>query len=271
MRLEIFDVGHGACALLTADDGTRIMLDCGHRGTPFPWSPADELRRRGVTTLDRLYVTNYDEDHVSGIADLLSVVDVHSIYRNASVSPAQIQQLKSEDGMGPGIGRLVHALTHTFTSTLFVGSEPAIPGLTVDMFYNVFPSFVDENNLSLIVWLECHGIGVMFTGDMEIVGFQPLLHDPVFVDRLSRTSVLIAPHHGRDSGCCPDVATHCQPFYVVVSDKEHMYDTQKTHAHYSSMAKGGPFRDQPTRHVLTTRRDGAITFDFQPGPTWSVR
>ena len=31
MRIEIFDVGHGHCTVLTAPNGRRMMLDCGQR------------------------------------------------------------------------------------------------------------------------------------------------------------------------------------------------------------------------------------------------
>ena len=31
MRIEIFNVGHGQCAVLTAPNGRRMMLDCGDR------------------------------------------------------------------------------------------------------------------------------------------------------------------------------------------------------------------------------------------------
>lgn len=31
MRIEIFDVGHGHCMVLTAPNGRRMMLDCGQR------------------------------------------------------------------------------------------------------------------------------------------------------------------------------------------------------------------------------------------------
>lgn len=269
MRLEIFDVGHGACALVTGDNGTRMMIDCGHRADPL-WLPGVMLRQRSVSTLDLLYITNYDEDHVSGICNLLDLVNVSWIVRNASVSPETIRSLKTENGMGAGIERLTDALTHTFTgSPSILDSPPQVPGLSVSTFANVYPAFRDENNLSLVVHLDCHGVGVMFTGDMETAGFAPLLEDPVFRDRLQRTSVFVAPHHGRVSGCCDTVAQHCRPFYVVISDKSHVHETQQTHAHYQAMAQGGPFRGE-TRHVLTTRSDGHITIDVPSPLQWFI-
>jgi hypothetical protein len=43
MELQIFDVEHGACALLTAHNGTRFMIDCGHNSTTG-WKPGTYLR-----------------------------------------------------------------------------------------------------------------------------------------------------------------------------------------------------------------------------------
>jgi hypothetical protein len=31
MRVEIFDVGHGQCAVIAAPNGRRMMIDCGDR------------------------------------------------------------------------------------------------------------------------------------------------------------------------------------------------------------------------------------------------
>jgi hypothetical protein len=104
---------------------------------------------------------------------------------------------------------------------------------------------------------------------MEIAGFVPLMKDPVFVHRLQRTSVFVAPHHGLVSGCCDTVASACKPYYAVISDKAHMHETQQTHALYHAMARAGVFRGE-TRHVVTTRRDGLITIDISSAHAWYI-
>ena len=96
MILEIFDVQHGACALVTTSNGKRILIDCGDNSTTG-WEPGLALRRRGITAIERLIVTNYDEDHVSGYQNLLKNVVVESLQRNRRVDAATIRHLKSED------------------------------------------------------------------------------------------------------------------------------------------------------------------------------
>ena len=80
MRLEIFDVEAGACALLTADNGTRLMIDCG-QNTSTGWRPGTYLLQQGTSTLEMLAITNYDEDHARGAPNLFDKVDVQWLWR----------------------------------------------------------------------------------------------------------------------------------------------------------------------------------------------
>ncbi len=263
MDLKIFDVEHGACALLTCDDNTRIMIDCGHNGSTG-WRPGSHLRAEGIGAIEMLAVTNYDEDHVSGITDLLDNVNVKSLVRNQSVSTAVLKQLKTEDGMGPGIDRLVQMID-AFTGGP-LNPAPGFSGLAWSAYQNVFPTFDDENNLSMALFLKCHGKGVLFTGDLETHGWLELLKQQRFKGMLQQVNVLVASHHGRENGCCDEIFEFCKPYYVVISDKGYAHDTQQTVPYYRARAKGGPFRGE-NRHVLTTRNDGSIEFSFSPD-TW---
>lgn len=261
MDLKIFDVEHGACALLTCDDNTRLMIDCGHNAITS-WYPGTYLITGGIQRLDMLAITNYDEDHVSGIGNLCDNVDVRWLWRNKSVSASTIRQLKSEDGMGAGIQRLVYEIENTFTGD---GSSPlpSFQGLIRSGFYNSYPVFDDENNLSFVVHLNCHGTGVLFPGDLERAGWLKLLEDAKFQQALRDTHVFVASHHGREGGCCEEIFQFCQPYYVVISDKGYMHDTQKTIPFYRRFTKGGPFGGEGKRRVLTTRKEGRVGFGFR--------
>ena len=75
-----------------------------------------------------------------------------------------------------------------------------------------------------------------------------------------------------EKACAAAVAAHlADVFYVVISDKGYVFDTQRTLPFYQRIAKGGPFRNEVGRKVLTTRCDGRIAFEFGPGswgPAW---
>jgi hypothetical protein len=154
MILEIFDVEHGACALLTADNGTHLMIDCADNPITG-WSPGTHLRRANIPTLDMLAITNYDEDHVRGAIDLFRNVHVNWLWRNKSVSGAILRSLKSDDGMGRGIETLAFKMEYEFTfDATPQAPEPAFLGLDKSAFCNSYPAFDDENNLSMVIFLR---------------------------------------------------------------------------------------------------------------------
>ena len=272
--LQIFNVEHGACALLTTPNGLggwrRILIDCGHNATTG-WYPGRHLRSLGVTQLEKLIVTNYDEDHVSGYPDLINQgIQVEWIVRNTSVSPATIRYLKSESGMGRGIDTLVQSLDGYSPPGLAGSSSPVLPGVTLEYFRNDYPVFDDENNLSLVLYLTVHGTSFLFPGDMECDGFEHLLATNLRFRQVVRSiNVLVASHHGRENGICEDMFDiyGCCPQLVVISDDYKQYDTQETTRYYASKATGitnfrGP---NINRWVLTTRSDGDIHFTWANG------
>jgi beta-lactamase superfamily II metal-dependent hydrolase len=74
MQIEIFDVGHGHCTVITAPNGRRMMLDCGQRWDDRTfWTPSLHYFNQ---TIDLLALLNLDEDHVR---------DFDSVMRNCTV------------------------------------------------------------------------------------------------------------------------------------------------------------------------------------------
>lgn len=262
MELRIFNVEHGACALLTCDNGTTMMIDCGSNPRTG-WRPGKYLKSMGITSLDTLAITNYDEAHVSGIEDLTRNVYIRRLWRNHRVGAAAIKRLKRRDEMGSGVDHLIWLLENVFTSS----NSGAAPPLTPDTYFNIFchsPSdFTDENNLSMVIELNCRGFGFMFPGDLQTEGWRAMLPWRPFQNALAKTEVLIAAHHGEQDGRCDEAFDFCKPRFVVISDKKRGYQSQDTDAYYHSRAKGGLFRNDSDRRVITTRSDGDIAFEFQ--------
>lgn len=262
MHLTVFDVQHGACALVTCDNGNRIMIDCGHNGEN-DWRPGNYLDERGVSQLELLVVTNYDEDHVSGLPNLNKKVYVRTLLRNKSVAPDTLTQLKTEDGMGNGIAELV-GMTRTYTSTVAQEAALSYPRVNHNVFYNDYPTFDDENNLSLVLHLEIAGIHFLFPGDLEKAGWKALLESNArFRETVSKIDILFAAHHGRENGLYEPLFDQygCNPYLVIISDKAKAHQSQETVPYYRSKTKGLSINGN-LRNVLTTRSDGTIRIDF---------
>src|SRR5262245_3383443 len=235
-----------------------MMIDCGHNATTG-WRPHLQLLHEGIHRLDILAITNYDEDHVSGLPELRDQIAVSHLWRNRSVAPEVLRHLKSEDGMGPGIDALVD-MVRTFNQP----SSIALEGVEREAFYLSYPEFTDENNLSFVIFLRINGIGFLFPGDIESAGWEALLQREERLRQIVPTiSVLVASHHGRIGGYHAELFTKygCRPSLVVISDKGYVHETQETVSLYAQHARGAIFRGKD-RRVLTTRHDNAITFRF---------
>jgi beta-lactamase superfamily II metal-dependent hydrolase len=260
MKLEIFDVEHGQCALLTDVNGQRLMLDCGHNSSTG-WRPSTHLAKMGVQTLDWLVVTNYDEDHVSDLPNLRNQVVIKLLSRNKSVNGASLKLLKSEHGCGKGIDELSGMLDR------YVGTATNLPsfgGMNLKTFCNNYPAdFDDENNLSLVTILSWPNFKICFPGDMEKAGWQKLLQRKDFRTAMSDVDVLVASHHGRESGYCDELfsQTGMKPKIIIISDEKIQYKSQEMVKWYGTKATGLAFNGS-NRNVFTTRRDGKINFDI---------
>lgn len=264
--LQIFDVDHGACALLTMptqQGAKRVLIDCGHATNlgGSPWTPGEHLRRLGIQHIDLLVCTNYDEDHASGVPSLVqNSVSVGCILGNPTVPPEVIEHLKSEDGMGNGIRTLVSSLAYR-RSAGQIQTPPTIPGVNLRWFYNPWPHWDTENNLSLVLHLTVWNTVFLFPGDLEKDGFENMLKLPSFSALMPGIHVLVAAHHGRENGKCPTMFdTHgCSPQLVIISDCAKRHQSQETVPFYRSKARGvAHVRGPNTRYVMTTRDDGEI-------------
>lgn len=272
--LQVFDVDHGQCALLTVPTPAgikRVLIDCGHAVNlnGRPWYPGQHLQALGIRWIDLLIATNYDEDHMSGFPDLAArKIGIGCILGNPTVPPEVIVHLKTEDGMGPGIRELAAELA-TRRSLQWAQVPPVIPGVELSWFWNPYPFFDDENNLSLVALLNIRGIKFMFPGDLERKGFENMLRTcALFQNAAASVNVLVASHHGRQSGIYPDMFNRygCNPNIVVISDDYKQYNTQETTSYYSRKVKGiAWFRDGGARYVLTTRQDSELRFSFSNG------
>lgn len=265
MRIEIFDVEHGSCALVTADTGSRMLIDCGSNSTTG-WRPSTHLPNSRIRSIDMFVVTNYDEDHVSDLPNLRDLywdyqptVDLKSLLRNKTISKQALQQMKKIGGIGSGIQELM-SMINDYTG----GPLGANWGsLSYRVFYNSYPNdFTDTNNLSLVLFLHCFGLHIIFPGDLETAGWEKLLKNDSFVEELKSVNVFVASHHGRESGCCDAIfqIERVMPEIVIFSDAGIQFDTQKTANWYRKRSHGINYRGS-RRHVFTTRKDGKITLE----------
>lgn len=267
MEVHFFDVEHGSCALIRTDTNKHMLVDCGHSGERN-WRPSQFLPACGIGTVDRLFITNWDEDHASDLPGLFQSVYVPILHRNPTASPHYILGLKQEHGPGEGILSLAHMAANHYVAP--VVNPPDLGAMSFSEYWNTpLHGFNDTNNLGLVVFFHYFDLHVVFPGDIEEEGWLQLLQNPLFRYELTRVNVFVASHHGRKNGYCREVFNYCSPEIIVVSDKSIVHDTQTTAGKYGQHARGVRFTDGAMRYVLTTRNNGHIAINKAgPQPAW---
>jgi beta-lactamase superfamily II metal-dependent hydrolase len=261
MKMDVFDVGHGACTVLEAPNGRQIMIDCGFRSAPSYWWPSTYFYGK---SFDALILTNLDEDHVGDFRDVRKNVQVKTAWINNTITAANLLTMK-QDGMRDGVKAVYEYLSNPAALNIGLDLSP----FTVQLFRNPYGTFMDTNNLSLVAFVEYGNFCALFPGDLETAGWRTLLQSQQVKQMLYKVNVFMASHHGRENGCYDEVFDYCRPDCFIMSDKEKVHDTQETTDWYRQRANGlirtstASWLIPEKRYVFTTRNDGCITLDVE--------
>ena len=262
MRIDIHNVGHGHCSVITCPNGAKIMLDCGYHSDPG-WFPSIAY---GGQPIVLLAFTNLDEDHVDDLPYIWKDVPLGAVFSNPTVTADALAAMKYAGGMGKGV-RAAHAILGRFGAGV-TGTLPELGDVYAWAYFNRYGvDFTDTNNLSLAIIVRYRGVAVLFAGDLETAGWRALLRrNPYFARELASVRIMVASHHGRANGQCEELFRLMRPDFVVFSDDTKRHESQETDAWYRSRVNGLPDLDDPRplgghgrRHILTTRRDGNLT------------
>jgi beta-lactamase superfamily II metal-dependent hydrolase len=246
--------------------GRLAMIDS---GDTIDWSPSAFIRNvLNRTTLDYLFITNADQDHMSDLQGLWDHgIHVPVWHRNPSISPEVFRQIKERSGpLTADAARYLQNISG-MRDTVVEPFDQYMGGIKSRLFWNCYPQFTTTNDLSLVVFIKFAGFQILFPGDLEEAGWLALLRNPDFCAQLANTHILVASHHGRANGYCKKVFDYCHPQAVVMSDKSIIHDTQlMAQVYHNEVIKHHPAgvyvaTTSKRRHVLTTRRDGHIHFE----------
>lgn len=262
MKFTVLDVGHGSCSFLQADNTNLMLFDCGHKSNPDV-RPTPYLRGLGYQSVEILFVSNYDQDHISDLPRLRGELNVRSLGRNKSITADQLRALKLRQSgqISPAMDAMLNMIGEYTGGPL--DPAPEFPGVTHHSYHNNHPfgNGDDTNNISLVTFLSVNGTTILLPGDIERAGWLLLLENENFARRLASVNIFIASHHGRENGYCHEVFADygCRPDVFVFSDSNIKYATQEMANTYAGWANGMQFNGQH-RSVLTTRKDGSLAW-----------
>lgn len=232
-RVAVVDVGHGACAVVTADN-RAVVIDAGPKNGLLQF-----LEREGIRKIDRLLISHADEDHISGVIGLLSskTVSIGSVHVNSDA----MKSSKTWDSLLYELSQRDEQSEIDFQTSLARTRSDALdlPGVRIEI---ISPSKhlagkgpgarhngrrVSSNSASAVIRVSTATFeGILFAGDLDDVGLDDAL---AAVSGLN-SKILVFPHHGgRPGGETPAAFAErlckaVRPSVVVFSIGRNRYD-----------------------------------------------
>ena len=198
VTLKFIDVGQGEAILIALPEKT-ILIDAGPTGS----APkiAQVLQELGRNKIDYLVATHPDEDHIGGMADVISSTQIGTIYApNKTNNTATYRKF----------------LTAIQNNNLQITLAEA--GTIIDQTDSykleiLWPkkdaNFPDTNDYSIIIKLTVGNKTFLFTGDAPTNAI--LNSNPGHID------VLKLSHHGSRTGTTEQLVRKLSPTYAILS------------------------------------------------------
>ena len=192
LRADFLDTGNSDAILIRMDD-TVILMDTGE-ADDYP-AISRKLTEYGITQIDYLIISHYDNDHIGTMSQILQHYTVKNLYmpdyvRDSSLYRRMMTALDATQGVA------VHRPTEDVRIDLPYGSiwiNPTKlyePGVTLG---SDEEHALEENNYSLITSVYFGDISILLAGDAEqdrLVEFMGLLDEEDTYDMIK------IPHHG---------------------------------------------------------------------------
>ncbi|HEY4089738.1 MAG TPA: MBL fold metallo-hydrolase [Bryobacteraceae bacterium] len=269
MKCIIWDVEHGSASFIVTPSGRTFAVDLGvgsYHDSDDSFSPLLHLKRNGVSQLDAVILTHPHRDHID---------DIHNFDALAPkllVTAAHLteQEIRAENRSTdqPIIDKYLEILRRYNAPAPPSASHPFTAqnngGVEVKCFVPSVCARTNLNNHSVVTVFSYAGFKLLIPGDNEPPSWDELLKKLDFIEAIKDTDVLVAPHHGRESGFSANLFKTINPRITIISDGR-FCDTSAT-SRYSGNSRGWKIHKRgggsESRNCLTTRSDGTITVEF---------
>ena len=188
--MVVCDVGQGDGLVVRVAPGSAVVIDTG----PEP-EPMDRcLHRVGIRQVPIVVITHFHADHAGGLAGVLKDRAVGEIEVTAYPSPqAEVRRVTSMAASRRITVRTVsygerRTIGPISWSVVWPARVPAISGSGSSIDSEGSP----ENNSSIAMLLETHGVRILLTGDLEPEAQRAVLAAGSDI----HADILKVPHHG---------------------------------------------------------------------------
>jgi competence protein ComEC len=258
--MKVWNVELGLAVHIKAPNGKYLVIDLGSTSTVSP------LRSLVGKNVGHMIITHPHHDHFSDIKNI-QYAKPTVLWRVKDYTREDLLQGVREQERDDF--EKYCAFCSTYTAGISPENEPSdgtsFDGMKVQVFNTNACDKGNKNNLSAVVVVEMAMAKVVICGDNQKASFNELMKNPDFVKAIENAWVLVAPHHGRESGYHEDFVNRVKPYLTIISDttKSGTSVTDK----YAANTRGAKIREWGSfnlqdRKCLTTRNDGNIQVEF---------
>ncbi len=199
LTVTFMKVGKADGIILQTADHT-VVLDCGEKSDGKKM--VARLQEYGVTDIDYMILSHYDQDHIGGAAKVVENFNVwHVVGADYGEDSSEFEKLSAAMETA---GLHLECPTEEFSFQLDDALFTVYPHESAD-YQDGF-----DNNCSLVVKVTHHDETLLFTGD----AMQERLSE---IMDIGDCDLLKVPYHGREIANLPSFLAAVKPEYGVVS------------------------------------------------------
>lgn len=251
--VTFLDVGQGDCICLQTKNGKVYLFDCGStsRSNIGTYVLKPFLKYNGINQVDAVFISHPDEDHISGIEELLANQEEWGIgVANVVVSGCDVKIYPEYNNF----------LTKTQIHSISAGDAWKVDDIEFHCLHPENDFFAEDRNAaSQCFYVDFGEHSLLLTGDVEGAGEQQLIRALAEsrigeADALDITILKVA-HHGSKYSTSEEFLECVNPKVSVIScGRRNVYG----HPHKETLERLAQVRST----VLTTPEYGAIMVEL---------
>ena len=194
--LNIADVGQGLFTTIKYK-GANIIYDCGSNSTKQmgEYIAVPYLTKRGITEVDAIFISHWDDDHYSGLNDVLS-------------SHIKVNNIFSSNNNG-----------NFYVKELYAGYHMKYDdNLSMEILWPYKDLVLNNtNNSSLVISLKYKNRNILIPGDIEEEAEYAIYNN------LNIYDIVLIPHHGSNTSSTVQFVDAVRPKLAVLSYGRNFY------------------------------------------------
>lgn len=248
------DVGQGDCIVMRGENGNCYMVDGGStsKSKVGKYQILPFLESEGIGELEAVFLTHPDEDHISGVMELMEQSG-YGVRIKSLILPDASEKIKEEK-----LAELRRQAAAYGIPVYYIGRGDVLQDKELK-FTCLGPEkgiMTDEvNEISIVLYVEYEEFKMLLTGDVTGNPEKELLSE---LEGRERLTVLKVAHHGSKYSTPQEFLEMTDPVYAIISAGK---DNRYGHPHEELVER----LEEQGCYIYQTLEGGAITMWVRNG------